>query len=420
MTGEPALTPHLKVLHTIAQAMSRSLDVDETLRVAVDALTHVTGHEVSSLHLISPDGTTLHLRGERGLSPRLREVNRELPVGRGLIGGVAASGRALHVANVLERPDLFPSARDAVAEDRMRGFVCVPIQTGGRILGTLSLGRRTPEPFSEAEIALVEAAATQIAVALENARLYSETRRQLDDLQHAEAQLMAGEKLSTVAKLAAGVVHEINNPLTAILGQSELLMTRGNLTPADRERLSLIIQETSRAARMLRNLLQFSRDYPPERRPCSLADQVRLALELNEYQLHRGGIDVEVDLAPIPPVWADEHQIQQVLVNVIQNARQALESRPRPRRLELVLRAQEGAARLEVRDNGPGIAPELLPRIFDAFVTTKPAGEGTGLGLWVSYAIVEKHGGRLRAENRPEGGATFIVELPYRRETGAA
>lgn len=412
------MEPHLKVLHTIAQAIGRSLDVDETLQIALDALTHVTGHEISSLHLISADGKTLHLRGERGLSPRLREINRELPVGRGLIGGVAGSGRALHVANVLERPDLFPSAREAVAEERMRGFVCVPIQTGGHILGTLSLGRNTPEPFTEAEIALVEASATQIAIALENARLYSATRRQLEDLQHAEAQLVAGEKLSTVAKLAAGVVHEINNPLTAILGQSELLMTKGNLAPADRERLSLIIQETARAARMLRNLLQFSRDYPPERRPCSLVDQVRLALDLNEYQLSRADITVETDLAQLAPVWADEHQIQQVLVNLIQNAQQALAGHPSPRVLTVGLREEAGAARLEVLDNGPGIPPDVLPRVFDAFVTTKPAGEGTGLGLWVSYSIIEKHGGRLRAENRPGGGAAFIVELPYRKRGG--
>ncbi len=409
------MEPHLKILHTIAQAISRSLDVDETLQIALDALTHVTGHEISSLHLLSADGKTLHLRGDRGLSPRLREINRELPVGQGLIGGVAASGRVLHIANVLERPDLFPSARAAVAEEQMRGFVCVPIQTGGRVLGTLSLGRRTPEPFTEAEIALVEASATQIAIALENARLYSETRRQLEDLKHAEAQLVVGEKASTVAKLAAGVVHEINNPLTAILGQSELLLTKGNLAPADRERLALIMQETSRAARMLRNLLQFSRDYPPERRPCSLVDQVKLSLELNEYQLSRAGIEVETDLAQIAPVWVDEHQIQQVLVNLIQNARQAMAGQSGRRLLTVRLREQDAAARLEVLDTGPGIAPEVLPRVFDAFVTTKAAGEGTGLGLWVSYSIIEKHGGRLTAGNRPEGGAAFVIELPYRK-----
>lgn len=412
------MEPHLKILHTIAQAVSRSLDADEMLQIALDALTHVTGHEISSLHVISADGTTLHLKGDRGLSPRLREINRELPVGQGLIGGVAATGRALHIANVLERPDLFPSARAAVEEERMRGFVCVPIQAGGRVLGTLSLGRRTDEVFTETEIALVEASATQIGIALENARLYSQTRRQLEELKHAEAQLVAGEKLSTVAKLAAGVVHEINNPLTAILGYAELLMTKGEHSPEDRERLGLIIQETSRAARMLRNLLKFSRDEAPERRPCSLVDQVRWVLELNDHQLMRAEIEVETELAQLPPVWADESQIQQVLVNLVQNARQAMAGRDRPRVLTIKLGERAGAVQLEVLDTGPGIPPDVLPRVFDAFVTTKPPGEGTGLGLWVSYGIIEKHGGRLWAENRPSGGAAFIIELPYRRPAG--
>src|SRR5437660_5310074 len=173
---------HVRILHRIGEAISATLDVDEVLRIALDALTHVTGHEISSLHLLSADGSTLHLRGDRGLRPRLREINRTLAIGQGLIGGVAATGKTLHWAHVSESADLLPAARAAVTQEGIHAFVCVPIHSRGQILGALSLGRRTREAFSESEIALVEACANQIGLALQNAQLYSATRRHLEDL----------------------------------------------------------------------------------------------------------------------------------------------------------------------------------------------------------------------------------------------
>ena len=140
---------HLEILHTVAETVSRSLDVEEVLRTALDALTHVTGHEISSLHLLSEDGATLHLRGDRGLSERLREVNRELAVGTGLIGRVAATGETLNIKNAAQSPNLLPAAKSAVQRDRMRGFLCVAIHGRGRILGTLSLGRQIRDAFSD-------------------------------------------------------------------------------------------------------------------------------------------------------------------------------------------------------------------------------------------------------------------------------
>jgi len=404
--------PHLRILHTIGQAIGASLDVDEVLRIALDALTHVTGHEISSLHLLTPDGTTLHLRGDRGLRPFLREINRVLPVGEGMIGRVVTTGRAIHLADASESPDLLPAARAVVRQEGIHGFVCVPIRSRGRILGALSLGRRTPEPFTEPEIALVEAAAQQIGLALENAQLYSATRQQLEDLRSAESQLVEREKLSTVGKLAAGLVHELRNLLTATLGQAELLLLTSDDPAKSRERVHLIVKETARATQMLQNLLQFSRPPAVERRPCCLEEQIRAALELKAYDLRRDRVTVVTELEPIAPVLADAAQIQHVLVNLIQNAHQAMASHTADRTLTVSLRAVDGRARLEVLDTGPGIPAEALPRIFDAFFSTKAPGDGTGLGLWLAYAIVERHEGTLSAANRPDGGAAFTVELP--------
>jgi signal transduction histidine kinase len=400
---------------TIAQAISRSVDVDGLLAIALDALTHITGHEISSLHLLSADGASLHLHDQRGLSPRLRDVNRVLTIGKGLIGAVAATGRTAYHVDVAAAPGLLPEARALVRAEGIRGFVCVAIRSGGRLLGTLSLGRRTPEPFAPAEIALLEACANQVGLALENARLYEETRRQLDGLKHAESQLVEGERLSTVGKLAAGLAHEINNPLTAILGQAELIMTRSPIPAEARDRLGIIVAKTSRAARLLQNLLQLARRQPPARRPCSLEEQVKFVLELKSHDLRRSGVAVETVFSRVRPVLADDSQIRQVLLNLVQNAQQALATHDGVRRLTVRVTDTDRAASIEIADSGPGIPPEALPRIFDAFFTTKPPGEGTGLGLWVCDSIVEQHDGQLHAANTPDGGARFTIELPYAR-----
>ena len=403
---------HLEILHAVAETVGRSLDVEVVLRTALDALTHVTGHEISSLHLLSEDGRTLQLRGDRGLSLELREINLVLTVGHGLIGGVAATGKTLNVRNAAQSPNLLPAAKRAVQKERQRAFLCVPIHSRGRILGTLSLGRQTAESFGEREVALVEATADQIGIALDNARLYSETLRQLDELKRAQAQLVHAEKLSAVGELATGVAHEINNPLTTILGQTHLLLERADVSQHVRDRLTIVSDEASRAARIVQNLLLFSRHYPPERRPCSLADQARRVLELKSYQLESDKIQVETDFEQCPPVWADENQVQQVILNLEQNAHQAM-AQEDERVLTVRVRPIGGAVALEVLDTGSGIAADALPRLFDPFFTTKPPGEGSGLGLSVSYGIVAEHKGKLRGENRTDRrGAVFTVELP--------
>lgn len=411
--GPARVEPHLRILHRIGRAVGVSPDVDDVLRVALDALTQVTGHEISSLHLLSADGATLHLRGDRGLRPRLREITRVLPTGQGVIGRVAAGGSTVHLIDATESLDLWPGARAIVREEGIQVFVCVPIQNRGETLGVLSLGRRTPEPFTQAEIALVEASANQIGLALANAQLYAETRRRLEDLKVAEAQLIEGEKFSTVGKLAAGLAHEIRNRLTAILGHAELLLLESDDAAQTRQRVSTIVDETSSAARMLQNLLRFSGMQATERQLCHLRDQIHWVLEVKGGALRRDGIRVVTELDSVPPVRADETQLQQVLLNLVQNAHQALAAHAGERVLTVRLSETDGKnVRLEVLDTGPGIPPELLPRIFDAFSTTKPRSEGTGLGLWVSGAIIEDHKGTLRAENRPAGGAAFVIELP--------
>ena len=408
----PRAESHLRILHRVAETVSRTLDVEDVLRTAVEALTHVTGHEIASLHLLSGDGRTLELRGERGMSARLREVNRALPVGEGLIGRVAAAGRTLQLVRTFEDSRLYTPARAVVREERILGFVCVPIHCRGRVLGTLSLGRKTRHRFDVHEVALVEAAADQIGIALDDARLYSETRRQLEELRRAQEHLLRAERLSAVGELASGVAHEINNPLTTILGQTHLLLTHPEVTPHVRERLGIVADEATRAARIVQSLLLFARRSTPERRPCALADQVWRVLELKSYELRQDSVRVVTEFAPCPAVLTDDGQFRQVLLNLVQNAHQAMLRGAGERLLGVRVWSAGGKAYVEMRDTGPGIPDEILPKIFDPFFTTRPPGEGSGLGLSVSYGIVTDLGGRLRAGNHPEGGAVFVIELP--------
>jgi signal transduction histidine kinase len=340
-------------------------------------------------------------------------------VGEGLIGHVATSGKTVRIDRNYEDPNVLPSARAAVRREQIHGFVCVPIHSRGRVLGTLSLGRKTVDQFDREELVLLQAAADQIGIALDNARLYSELLRERDEIKRAhaqriraETQLIHAEKLSAVGELASGVAHEINNPLTTILGLTHLLLTHPETTSHVRDRLGIVAEEAGRAARIVQNLLLFARHYTPERRPCSLADQAQRVLELIGYQLHQDNIRVVTDFAACSFVWADENQLQQVLLNLVQNAHQAMSKHPANRVLTVRVWPSDRHAHVEVRDTGPGIPPEVLPRIFDPFFTTKPVGKGTGLGLSQVHGFAHQAGGSVDIDSALGRGTVVRIRLP--------
>ena len=233
------------------------------------------------------------------------------------------------------------------------------------------------------------------------------------DQQAIEAQLIQSEKLAAVGQLVSGVAHELNNPLTSIAGLSEFLLEQKELGTKDRGHLRVIHEQADRAGRIVRNLLTFARKGPAERVAVDLNDVVQRTLLLMSYDLQLKDVTVEKDLGPVAPVLGDRHALQQVVINLLNNAAQAVAANPpdRPRRVRLRTWADD-RVRLRVADSGPGIADDVLPQLFTPFFTTKEPGEGTGLGLSITYSIVEAHGGHITVERPAEGGAAFLVDLP--------
>ena len=231
-----------------------------------------------------------------------------------------------------------------------------------------------------------------------------------------QAKLLQTEKLASLGQMITGIAHELSNPLTSILGYSQRLLLRRDAAGRTQEARQ-IFQEAERASAILRQLLLTARETRPERKRISLNRVVERAMELQRFSSAAEKIRIEVDLDPaLPFVMGDAGQLQQVLMNLIGNARQALmlDSRPGTIRLRT---AHEGCrVKLQVTDDGPGIPQAILARIFDPFFTTKPAGVGTGLGLSVVLSVIREHGGQVHVSSSPGAGATFIVELPAAAE----
>ncbi len=239
------------------------------------------------------------------------------------------------------------------------------------------------------------------------------------DQQAMEAQLIQSEKLAAVGQLVSGVAHGLNNPLTSITGLSELLLEQKDLGGKDRGHLRVIHEQADRAGRIVRNLLTFARKGPAERVAVDLNDVIQRTLLLMSYDLQLRDIAIEKDLARVPSVLGDRHALQQVVINLLNNAAQAVALNPPERRRVIRVRTwADERVRLRVADSGPGIADEVLPHLFTPFFTTKEPGQGTGLGLSITYSIVEAHGGRITVERPADGGAAFLVDLPIAREAG--
>ena len=239
----------------------------------------------------------------------------------------------------------------------------------------------------------------------------------ISDVALMHSKLMHAEKMAAVGQLVSGVAHEVNNPLTAILGFADLLMENPELPESASKDLRVILQEAQRTKQIVQNLLSFARQMPPQRKAVQVNSILRRTLQLRAYDFSSHGVVVNERFdEPLPEVTGDPHQLQQVFLNILNNAYDAVRETGRTARIEIETSAGGGWVQVLFRDNGNGISnPD---RIFDPFFTTKEVGKGTGLGLSICYGIVREHGGEIVCHNNAGGeGATFIVRLPLAAET---
>jgi len=231
-------------------------------------------------------------------------------------------------------------------------------------------------------------------------------------------QLMQSDKMSSLGELISGVAHELNNPLTSVIGFSQLSILQTDLSPKVRENLEKVVSEAERASHIVQNLLTFARQRKPEKHTVFINHLLRETLDLRTYHFRVNNIEVVEELdAQLPQTVADPYQLQQVFLNVVTNAEQAMaEARGRGTLTIRTSHWQDAErkpwVRVEIEDDGPGIAAEHLSHIFDPFFTTKQEGKGTGLGLSMCYGIVQEHGGRISIQTEPGQGANFIIDLP--------
>jgi len=226
-------------------------------------------------------------------------------------------------------------------------------------------------------------------------------------------QLIQSEKMSAIGQLIAGIAHDLNNPLASVIGFADFLLEGRDVPPPLVEPLRVIQQEAERAANIVRNLLSFARKQDHQRRPTQLAPLLSATLTLLRTQMVSRRVEVLLDVeADLPTIDADAGQIQQVFVNLINNAAHAIESAGRAGRV--VVRGRPGlhGVAIDVSDDGPGMPPAVAAQVFEPFFTTKPDGQGTGLGLSICQGIIKEHGGRIVLSTAPGEGATFTVELP--------
>jgi signal transduction histidine kinase len=413
----------LGTLNDMVEMAARIPKIEDLLTHVLDRTMRAVSATIGSIMLLDHERQVLRMAVGRGLGNHERP-RVEVRVGEGIAGKVVEMGEAVLVEDIEKDP------RFAKVNDPKYGsgsFICMPLRVGDRIVGVVNLARKespggsSSQTFASTDLQFLNALMTYTAYAVDNARLFEEARQAAQRLEEvvadqklrltlAQQQMVQAAKLSALGELVAGVAHELNNPLTVLLGTADMI--EAEASQSIQRHVRLMREALDSAQHVVRGLLTFGRQMPLQKTRVDLNDLTERVLALTFGELHVAEVSTHKELAAgLPLVWADANQLQQVLVNLITNAKQAMAGTPGERRLTIsASRAGADRVRIRVADTGPGIPADTLGKVFDPFVTTKS--DGTGLGLSISYGIVREHGGTLSADSPPGRGATFTIELP--------
>ncbi len=396
----------MDALYKTSRGLATSLYPDELIKDIVTLLQKNFGYYYVQVFLRDSNDGTLSLKmgsGEIGSNLNKNEVR--LPSGAGIVGYVAETASAFVTSNVnevlfFERNPLLPDTQSEMA---------VPIKIGKSVIGVLDIQERPPHHLTEGDLNLMTAVAEQLAVALQKAELYTDLQTALEHEQTTRSQLLQSERLALAGRLLATVSHELNNPIQAIQNTLYLLKDEKGISDQGSRDLSILLAETERMAALIERLRSVYRPVHAEDfKPIQFNDLVSSVCALVSGQLRHQKIQLHTDLDPkLPMIPGIPDQLKQVVLNLILNA---IEATPATGSLMLQTLAAQSEIVFSVKDTGKGIALKILPQLFDAFVTDKST--GTGLGLTIVHDILQRHHGRILAENISEGGAKITIWLP--------
>jgi len=398
----------LNALNAMAVVAAQSFDLDEILNLTLRQVVTLFAAESGTVYLSDVDSPTYRRRAAWG--PRSRDKGRpaEISFPEGF-GDLVIRSRA-EVVTAEYLPHLPPGVAEFLRSESDRSWIWVLFWAKDSPVGLMGLCSHLGYQYSSNDENLLVAISRQLATTIEKVRLYEETCRAYEDLRKTQEQLLQSEKMSAVGQLIAGVAHELNNPLTAILGYAQLLETEG-LNQRAQDFVTKLFKQAQRTHRVVQNLLSFARQRKPQRDEVDIRKVLEETLTLRDYDLKINNIKVERDVpSEAAMVVADPHQLEQVFLNIINNAVDAILETGRSGALRIRISSQGGNICTQFSDDGAGIKDPK--RIFDPFYTTKSVGKGTGLGLSICYGIVKEHGGDILASNNAEGGATIEVKLP--------
>jgi signal transduction histidine kinase len=460
---------HLSALHSVTAIASESLHLDSILQEVIKKITEIFHFDATRIFLFDPQENELHLRASLETTPKFFAGARAFRRGQGLVGRVADTGEALIFEDALSDPRYQELSHSKLSQKgKFSFFAALPIKVKKRLIGVLvCIGKdsRRPKPN---EIRLITSMVDQIAVAVENAQLFEQTKSQtlqlekditerkrveeqlnqtnaelarretalrdtLSELKAAQLQLFQAEKLESVGRLAAGVAHEVKNPLAIILQAVNYLSRH---LPTNGNNVAMVLQEVDNAVKranfIVRGLLDFSAANELNLNTEQLNSMLEQSLLLVKHELDKYHVNVVRELSEcLSPVKLDRNKIEQVFVNIFMNAIHAMPEggtlaiKTYANQLTKVdhnvgsrkadhLRIGETVVMVEVEDTGTGIPNDQLAEIFDPFFTTKSTGKGTGLGLTVTKKIIDLHGGTINIRNRKEGGVRATVMFKSR------
>ena len=406
----------LVVLNSIAETLSYTLDLSESVHRTLRQMLELFELDTASLFLVEKDDVTIHRVAAVGHRSELSKNFPALTLPPGLMQQLRSTHATFLSVQGLPLPAI---VRQVQKREGIESAYVVTLWAKEKIIGALVVGCRSMREFSVADISLLTAVGSQVASAVDHSRLYEETRQAYENLRRTQEQLVHSEKLAAVGQLISGVAHELNNPLTAILGYSQLLSGSGEIGPQALSYSDKLYKQALRTHRIVQNLLSFARQHKPERVAVRLNSILEDTLALRDYDLRMGKIQVHLDLArDLPEVQADPYQLQQVFLNLINNAVDAILEVGTNGDLWVRTGVEREQVFVEFIDSGPGVKDPS--RVFDPFYTTKPVGKGTGLGLSICYGIITEHGGTIRVKNAPQRGAAFRIELPLQMNVRAA